>query len=439
MQCLTSIKSCHIEELVDFLYTIKWVFSTLNTHYLLDNVLSDNKDFFSNFDNLSEKLSAISELIPTSEYSDELNGFIIKVRSLAFDYELVDTDFWNNKKIKKLSPKKKYEIENLSLVVNDICKNETTQFIDFGSGLGYLSQYLYDQFDYEVLGLDGSLSLVTNAQKRQEKDFPQSIGKVKYLQHFINERSSEFLSNNYGIRDENLAIIGLHGCGDLTVTAMKLFFQKENVKQLIFMPCCYHKMSTNEEDPTKFNNFPLSEKLKSKLQNYSNFLNRSFLRLAGQQSPTKWREMNVEEHWIHGKNMFERALAEAMLSENETLKRVDNTCIHEGRVKFEDITSKYILTNNQNHSTIEWTEEHREKFKKLRQNHPNGEEQSESLFCLQTMIQKLCENLVVIDRINYMQEQAKKLNLSINIKVKKLSNDKLSPRCLIFIAEKVTN
>ena len=58
-----------MEELVDFLYTNKWVFSTLNTHFLLDNVLSDNKDFLRNFDNLSEKLSAISELIPNSEYS----------------------------------------------------------------------------------------------------------------------------------------------------------------------------------------------------------------------------------------------------------------------------------------------------------------------------------------------------------------------------------
>ena len=351
----------------------------------------------------------------------------------------MNTDFWNNKKIKKLSPKKKYEIENLSLVVNSVCKNETTQFIDFGSGLGYLSQYLYDQFGYEVLGLDGSSSLVTNAKTRQEKDFPQSIGKVKYLQHFINESSSEFISNNYGSKDENLAIIGLHGCGDLTVTAMKLFFQIDTVKQLIFMPCCYHKMSTNDENPTEFNNFPLSKKLKSKLEDYSCFLNRSFLRLAGQQSPTKWREMNVEEHWIHGKNMFERALAEAMLGENESMKRVDNTCIHEGRVKFEDITSKYDLTNNQNHSTIEWTAEHQDKFNKLRLDHINGEEQSEYLFCLQTMIQRLCENLVVIDRINFMQEQSKKLNLNIDIKVKKLSNDKLSPRCLIFIAEKVTN
>lgn len=57
-----------MEELVDFLYTNKWMFSTLNTHYLLDNVLSDNKDFFHNFNNLTENLSAISELIPNINY-----------------------------------------------------------------------------------------------------------------------------------------------------------------------------------------------------------------------------------------------------------------------------------------------------------------------------------------------------------------------------------
>lgn len=58
-----------MEELVDFLYTNKWMFTSLNTHYLLDNVLSDNKDFFHNFNNLSEKFSEISELLPNSEYS----------------------------------------------------------------------------------------------------------------------------------------------------------------------------------------------------------------------------------------------------------------------------------------------------------------------------------------------------------------------------------
>lgn len=334
-----------------------------------------------------------------------------------------------------MSPKKKYEIENMSLIVNSVCKNETKHFIDFGCGLGYLSQYLYDQFGYEVLGLDGSLTLVTNAQKRQEKYFPPSIGKVKYVQHYINESSSEFISKE--CIDKNIAIIGLHGCGDLTITAMKLFLQIDNVKQLIFMPCCYHKMSTNDKDPVEFNNFPLSEKLKTKLVNYKYFLNRSFLRIAGQQSPTKWREMNVKEHWIHGKNMFERAIAEAMLCEGETLKRTDNTFILEGRVKFEDIASKYTLKNDLNHSTIEWREEHRIKFQKLRLNHVNGEELSEYLFCLQTMIQQLCENLVVIDRIHYIQEQYNKLNLNVEIKVKKLSNEKLSPRCLILIAEKV--
>ena len=61
-----------MEELVDFLYTNKWIFSTLNTHYVRDNVLSDNKDFFRNFNNLEEQLSSISELIPNSEYSVSL-------------------------------------------------------------------------------------------------------------------------------------------------------------------------------------------------------------------------------------------------------------------------------------------------------------------------------------------------------------------------------
>lgn len=70
MQFVTSSKSCYMKDLLDFLYKNKWVFVTLNTHYILDNVLTDNKDFFHNFKNVSEnKLSEISELIPNSVYS----------------------------------------------------------------------------------------------------------------------------------------------------------------------------------------------------------------------------------------------------------------------------------------------------------------------------------------------------------------------------------
>lgn len=214
------------------------------------------------------------------------------------------------------------------------------------------------------------------------------------------------------------------------------FLTMERVKSLVFMPCCYHKMSQKSSELEEFNNFPLSNELKNILKHYPNFLNRPFLRLAGQQSPTKWKEMSEIEHRIHGKNMFERSLAEAILLEDETLKRINHLTIPENRVTMHDLVFKYKLFDSVNGHPKEWSQDHHRKFKDVREENADGEEMSENLFCLQTTIQCLCENLVLIDRIRYIQEEARN-KLKLSISVKKLQNDKLSPRCLILIVEKL--
>ncbi|KAG5666772.1 hypothetical protein PVAND_014782 [Polypedilum vanderplanki] len=192
-----------------------------------------------------------------------------------------------------------------------------------------------------------------------------------------------------------------------------------------------------DENFSEFHYFPLSEtvkKLKSKFKT-DPFL-RPFLRLAGQQSPIKFKEMTENEHFIHGKNMFERAVVETIILPNETSKRVNNVTFTEGRLKYEDITHKYQLYDKNNNNPLPWTNNHLEHFNKIRNELPNGEELSENLFCLQTAVQNSCENLVIMDRVFYIYEQMKKLKIDLKISMKKLQNEKLSPRCLILIVEK---
>lgn len=206
------------------------------------------------------------------------------------------------------------------------------------------------------------------------------------------------------------------------------------------MPCCYHKMTPKDSQHLQFNHFPLSQELQAILLKYpsESFLNRPFLRLAGQQSPAKWKEMSERDHWIHGKNMFERALVENLLSDDdETTKRVNNVTIPDGPVVFDDIKLKYQLLVKSTGRSKEWTTSHERKFDELREKYHDGELMSEKLFCLQTTIQSDCENLVLINRIRYIEEQGRKLNLNLKISVKKLQNEKLSPRCLILIVEKM--
>lgn len=114
--------------------------------------------------------------------------------------------------------------------------------------------------------------------------------------------------------DTDLILIGLHACADLTVTALKLFLNIANVKKILIMPCCYHKMKFKINSSNEFENIPLSQQVKS-IQYAKDIINRPFLRLAGQQTAVRWRNVTETEHGEHGRNMFIRGAVQAILTE----------------------------------------------------------------------------------------------------------------------------
>lgn len=428
------INENYLEDLVSFLHSVSWMFDTINTQYIIEDVITKNKEFLETLNQID--LSNLPELeSPQKIHPEWLQEFIKQVNRFRISFETISAESWKSKPVKRVSIKKQYEIENVAKVIQSVCGDEVTQLVDFGSGLGYLGHHLFEKFGYSVLGLECSVDRVEKAVERQEKFHPKSIGKVKHAQHYISLNSKEFILSQLEDDTSPLAIFGLHGCGDLTITAIKLFLNMSRVRKLIFMPCCYHKMSGNESE---FKYFPLSDELKSISKNFPPFMNRPFLRLAGQQSPKKWQEMSESDHWIHGKNMFERSLVEALLGEDETMKRISNITFHTTRVAMDDIILKYHLLEKSSGKSKEtqWNEGHHQKFHVLRKKYHNGEEMSENLFCLQTTIQSNCENLVLMDRVRYIQEEGMRMHIKLNVSVKKLQNDKLSPRCLILIVEK---
>lgn len=127
-----------------------------------------------------------------------------------------------------------------------------------------------------------------------------------------------------------MCIIGLHACGDLAVTGMKLFLNIPEVSALVMVPCCYHKMAlenciSNQLDSEttvgdeicdedieniieeSFSNFPLSDALK-KMSVGAKFVCRPFLRLASQGSNNSWQDWTEANHQRHAYNVLSRAV-----------------------------------------------------------------------------------------------------------------------------------
>jgi 2-polyprenyl-3-methyl-5-hydroxy-6-metoxy-1,4-benzoquinol methylase len=213
------INKNYLKELVEFLYSIRWMFVALNTQYIKEKIIINNNEFIATLNNLD--LNNFPELeLPDHNFPECLQKFIEQVNKFKITFDTIATENWIPTPMKRMSVKKQYEIENVSKVIQSICKDEVNQLVDFGSGVGNLCHYLCEKFGFKVLGVEGCSDRVEKANERQQKYYPNSVGRVKHAEHYISEDSENFILKHFDDNDDDpssLAILGLHGCGDLTV------------------------------------------------------------------------------------------------------------------------------------------------------------------------------------------------------------------------------
>ncbi|CAD7076865.1 unnamed protein product [Hermetia illucens] len=442
-----STYSVYFQECFDFLNDYKWIFSTSNTQYLKEDVLEQFPDewqeYFITVEN--DELNA---------FPDGLNDQTLLPKSLqAFQQKLQllkprisSPRCTETKLMKGMSPKKSHEIIQLAKLIEEKLKDKVNLLIDFGAGLGYLSEILFRKSSFNILGLECDAERVVLARKRQKEYYPESTSKVVYEEMNIRPDSGEqieFLSKEHfaDTGQQDCGIIGLHACADLSITAINLFFESKTIQGLVIMPCCYHKLELSEESEAGriFKNFPLSRCLSEivlKSENSFQILNRPFLRLACQQTVSRWRCMKAESHREHGIDMFLRAAVECLKLDDVIITKRKGKRLLEPNISFDYISSNYLLKSKLTNQSIDWSEDHRSTIEGIFKKYPNGWKLSEALTCLQTAFQGLCENIVLLDRVCFIQERAQQMNLEICIEVKKILDDQLSPRCFAFIAEK---
>ncbi|XP_030388019.1 uncharacterized protein LOC115634449 [Scaptodrosophila lebanonensis] len=226
---------------------------------------------------------------------------------------------------------------------------------------------------------------------------------------------------------------------------MLLFLKMPHVRSLHIMPCCYHKLALSDaRGKASFVHFPLSAALKGALEAGAGAVNvhfnRPFLRLACQQTSARWRHTSALEHAIHGRQMFLRALAEGLRAENELLVRRKSKGRLTEALNFEDVQESYQLRLEETAAPLSWQSKHEQHFQEIMARFANGQgpRLAEALTCLQTAMQKLCENVVLFDRLCYLEEAAVAQGLSVRARYEQLLDEKLSPRCFVLVAEKLT-
>ncbi|KAI5643732.1 methyltransferase domain-containing protein [Phthorimaea operculella] len=284
----------YFEDSMRFFNKYQYLFKIPNTHILLHGIL--DKIDVANLENVFDEAF---DLAAAREKTDFLKNIFEELDRFEINYERSSEDDLLDSSVNvAVGQKKRHEIVNLTKQIKEICdETSCSVVVDFGSGLGYLDQLLYETSNLKVLGIECNENHYVGAKKRQNQYHKNSLQNVKYIKHTINENSDrniqQYVIDKFG--KSTFCITGLHACADLTIDGINLFLKMADARGLILMPCCYHKMAPDDSKAGRFKNFPLSRCLRTifeRSEDCSDYMGVPFLRLAAQ--PPTWHE-NLEQ------------------------------------------------------------------------------------------------------------------------------------------------
>eukprot|EP01080_Neovahlkampfia_damariscottae_P000574 gene574-8084_t len=265
-------------------------------------------------------IEVVSEGKTDFKIPDSLKTFIKKSKQFSISKESIELETISIGNEKKIKPKKKHEVERMTKFISNLAqKHDCKTIIDIGSGRGYISNLLSTKYGLNVIGIDNQENITESSIKRNKNEIKNENLNLITSHIDMNLSVEEFqkLLEPYMKKDENFMLIGLHTCGDLGSTVLKLY-EKSTAKALVNVGCCYHRL-TEEENlkklDEKFIGFPLSEQCKNSkiILNYGKIL--------GNLSLNSWNVENYESSIYHfRRNSFRVALEYLLISNVKDVK-----------------------------------------------------------------------------------------------------------------------
>jgi hypothetical protein len=369
-----------------------------------------------------------------------------------------------------MSDKKSHEVSIASALIANLAKKDGL-IIDIGDGKGYLSSRLSLEYQLNVLGIDGNPTNTKNAEKRNQKLKKLWNGLVKReaivenlplenLDAVKNNKSSyktaskmiysdssfePLIKENFpGQSFQELSLVGLHTCGNLSANSLKIFIENQYIKSICNIGCCYHLLIEEFSDDEFFNSeyyeknrqdvgFPISQYLRdkvslfyiimdlfsiiSKFQKYA--LGRN-CRMIGAHSFDRVIQRSKDYPNI---SLFYRALFEVILTNHGITQNY-----RLGRIKFNDFHDYFRKACKKHNINMNLSDKDIENYLKINQ----VESKKMSFYYLiRILFAPIIETIIILDRYLYLLEN----NVSQSFVVK-LFDPVVSPRCYGIIAYK---
>ncbi|KAL9701725.1 hypothetical protein quinque_005166 [Culex quinquefasciatus] len=233
---------------------------------------------------------------------------------------------------KSVKLKKRHEIEQFSRQCWESGRQTGIEhLVDIGSGQGNLARTLAYGFDFNVCCIEQNEGLVATArQKDEELSFrlkrqckaadlkhPVHLSKKVNLEDVDPGQFAQMIRDTFNVEKNSpfqFGLVGLHPCGDLATSLIKLFLACPEAKFIKLVCCCYMKLST-EQDRCQNYGFPLSSFSKQIGLNLS-YEAREIACHAIEQYDAKL-EHNFEELKVHA---FRAALEKVLIQIDPALK-----------------------------------------------------------------------------------------------------------------------
>ncbi|CAH1128051.1 unnamed protein product [Ceutorhynchus assimilis] len=329
-----------------------------------------------------------------------------------------------------MNAKKSHEVEILSGIAAAIkTLSKTSHLIDIGDGKGYLSSMLALHHKIPVLGVDASeintngavdrankLSKVWNGVVSDVKTRETSISFYKQVTKFVDEKVNfaELIENIFLQKSNRLGLVGLHTCGNLTPSCLKIFKASDEIKSICNVGCCYHHLT--EEGQL---GFPLSEFLKK--QNY--VIGRNARMIAAQSIE---RILHKKER--PSRAMFYRALFQIIIETNSRKDELKNKQVGRFRKEspnFLDYVKKASKRINMN---LELSDDD---IRDLYSQYEHRIDEMDLFYLIRAMLAPVVESLILLDRLLFLYENSFKNSFLVQ-----LFDPVVSPRCYCIVSIK---
>lgn len=379
----------------------------------------------------------------------------------------------NVMKLKQImASKKSHEVEIMTAVAGAmVSRSGCSHVVDIGGGKGYLSSILALEYQLKVLSIDASQINSLGAAKRAvklekcwhhiRKRASENLVSASALSHEENSGGNEkedcntseventtnrkmvykqvteyvcddtdladIVAQNLGDKTEKMVIVGLHTCGNLAPSCLRLMTGNVRyVRCLINVGCCYHLMNeeftgdefSSDTDPLlKGFGFPMS----MYLRNIEFSLGRNARMIAAQSTDRIGAEGKIATDAL-----FYRSLLEVFLQSKLGVSEVP-----QGRVgRLASKSSGFIDYVKKCVKKLKLDIEVDDMEVELLYNQYKADQlQLETFFLLRVALAPVVEGIILLDRLLYLQEQGIE-----EAYVAQLFDPVISPRCHAVIA-----